>query len=76
MKDSLGIDPQLRAAMARNEEIVGALGPFAPGIAAVPLAGVGPNSTMVAIERGGTWYASMVFTVTDLLLTSAEREHS
>lgn len=35
MKDSLGIDPQLRAAMARNEEIVGALGPFAPGIAAV-----------------------------------------
>ncbi len=49
---------------------------IAPGVAAVPLTGVGPDSTMVAIERDGTWYASMVFTVTDLLLTSAEREHS
>ena len=59
-----------------SARVEGSTETIAPGIAAVPLAGVGPNSTMVAIERGGTWYASMVFTVTDLLLTSAEREHS
>jgi hypothetical protein len=47
-----------------------------PGIAAVPLTAVGHDSTMVAIERDGTWYASMVFTVTESLLTSVEREHS
>ena len=35
MNDTLGIDPQMRAAIERNEEIVRALGPFAPGIAGV-----------------------------------------
>ena len=49
---------------------------IAPGVAAVPFTNFGQDSTMVAIERDGTWYASMVFTGVDLLLTSAEREHS
>ncbi len=49
---------------------------IAPGVAAVPITDLGQDSTMVTIERDGTWYASMVFTVGDLLLTSAEREHS
>ncbi len=35
MNDELPIDPQIRAASARNEEIVRALGSFPPGIAGV-----------------------------------------
>jgi hypothetical protein len=59
-----------------SARVAGSVETIAPGIAGVPLAGAGPDSTVVVIERGGTWYASMVFTVTDLLLTSVEREHS
>ena len=35
MNDTLAIAPQMRAAIARNEEIVRALGPFPPGMAGV-----------------------------------------
>jgi len=35
MNEQLGIDPQMRAASERSEEIVRALGPFPPGIAGV-----------------------------------------
>jgi hypothetical protein len=29
---------------------------------------------VVAIQRDGTWYPSLVFTITDWMLTQAERE--
>jgi hypothetical protein len=79
----LGLSPtaEIRRLLRRNGFELGAARPtgsvetIAPGVAQVPVAGVGPSSAMVVIERGGTWYASMVFTVTDFLLTSVEREH-
>jgi hypothetical protein len=51
---------------------------IADGVARVRLAGtLGPDApAVVAIRRNGTWYPSMVFTFTDVTLTSAEREHS
>jgi hypothetical protein len=30
---------------------------------------------VVTIQRDGTWYPSLVFTVTDWMLNRAEREH-
>jgi hypothetical protein len=43
-----------------------------PGAATVP-----PSPYVIAVQRDGTWYPSIVFTLTDLALTaSAEQEHS
>jgi hypothetical protein len=68
-----GLMSRLRSDKVR---VRGSAETIAPGVAAVPFTSFGQDSTMVAIQRDGTWYASMVFTGGDLLLTSAEREHS
>jgi len=47
----------------------------ANGVVRVYLEDSGPGSYVVAVERNGTWYPSGVFTVTDVTLTGAEREH-
>jgi hypothetical protein len=51
---------------------------IADGVARVRLSGtLDPDvAAVVAIRRNGTWYPSMVFTFTDVTVTSAEREHS
>ncbi len=35
-----------------------------------------PSPYVVALRRDGTWYPSMVFTLIDVTLASAQREHS
>jgi hypothetical protein len=47
----------------------------ADGVVRVRLDG-GPSPQVIALQRGGTWYPSMVFTLTEVTLTSSEREHS
>jgi hypothetical protein len=47
----------------------------AEGVVRVHLDGE-PSPYVIALQRGGTWYPSMVFTLTDVTLTSVEREHS
>jgi hypothetical protein len=47
----------------------------ADGVVKVQLGG-NPSWNVIAIRSGGTWYPSMVFTLTDATLTGAEREHS
>jgi hypothetical protein len=47
------------------------------GVARVHLnGGQVESSDLIAVRRDGTWYPSMVFTLTDLTLTRAERELS
>ena len=36
---------------------------------------VGQAPYVVTIQRDGTWYPSLVFTLTDWMLNRAEREH-
>ncbi len=50
---------------------------IADGVVRVRLSGgLGPYANAIAVRRDGTWYTSMVFTLTDVTLTGAEREHS
>jgi hypothetical protein len=84
LKRGLSSTAEIRRLLARDGvemqankvKVRGSAETIAPGVAAVPISEGGQDSTMVTIERDGTWYASMVFTVGDLLLTSVEREHS
>lgn len=60
----------------RAATLEGRTEPVADGVVKVYLRGQDPGSAVLVLERGGTWYPSMVFTVIDFTLTTAEREHS
>ncbi|HZD68846.1 MAG TPA: hypothetical protein VFA45_07995, partial [Actinomycetes bacterium] len=65
------LDRQLAGATVTGAERI------ADGVARVRLGGgLGPHAEVIAVRRDGTWYPSMVFTFTDVTLTTAEREHS
>ncbi len=47
----------------------------ADGVVRVNL-GADPSGSVIAVRRDGTWYPSMVFTLTEVTLTGAEEGHS
>ncbi len=50
--------------------------PVTAGVVKVYLRGDAPGPAVLVLERDGTWYPSMVFTVIDFTLTTVEQEHS